>query len=283
MQRARSEEQWVRAWLQQALPNVEVLCHDDGSRPGMHDFDLVREGHRFAALEVTAATDASSFELWKLINAGDRWIQQELVGGWLVSLAPTARVKLVRSLLPALLARLEALGLSQIRQVHDLDEDLIERAEQSGIISAYQSPRTEYPGSIYCTIHLPPEQSGGWVPDTGDAFSDWVSQWLFAARQSDNLAKLRNSGASERHLFLLLPGLTTAPFEAVDPLLRVNGPLPTTGPRLPDEITHLWSMSTWNTGDIFHWSPEAGWVRFRKDRPSLSSRLSVDRTDAHDG
>ncbi|MFC9744842.1 hypothetical protein [Streptomyces niveus] len=70
--RVRGEEQWVRACLQQALPNVEVRLHDDGSRPVMHDFDLMREGRRFAAVEVTAAADAVSLELWKLINCGAR-------------------------------------------------------------------------------------------------------------------------------------------------------------------------------------------------------------------
>ncbi|MEV7090273.1 hypothetical protein AB0O07_31065 [Streptomyces sp. NPDC093085] len=263
MQRTRSEEQWVRACLQQALPDVEVLVHDDGSRPGMHDFDLVREGLRFAALEVTAAADAASLELWKLINGGATWIREELAGGWMVSLAPTARAKRIRSELPRLLASLEAMGVPQISEVHSPTEDLVERVERLGIISAYQSP-TDFPGSVYFTISLPPERSGGWVPDTGDAFSQWVSNWLSEPSQSDNLGKLRRSGAVERHLFLLLPGFTTAPFEALDPLMRPDGPLPTLPPQLPKEITHLWAMSSWNTGDGFRWSPSAGWTRFRK-------------------
>ncbi|MET9926394.1 MULTISPECIES: hypothetical protein [unclassified Streptomyces] len=229
----------------------------------MHDFDLVRDGDRFAALEVTAAADAASLELWKIINGGDRWIQEELAGGWMVALAPTARAKRIRSELPRLLALLKAMRVPQISEIHSPTEDLMERAERLGIISAYQSP-TDFPGSIYCTISLPTERSGGWVPETGDAFSQWVSDWLGEHSQSDNLGKLRYSGALERHAFILLPGFTTAPFESLDPLMRPNGPLPTLAPQLPKEITHLWSMSTWNTGDIFHWSPSAGWTRFRK-------------------
>lgn len=130
MQRARSEEQWVRACLHQALPDVEVRLHDDGSGPGMHDFDLVRDGHRFAALEVTAAADAASLELWKIINGGNRWIQKELAGGWLVALAPTARAKRIRSELPLMLAHLEEMGVRQISEVHGPTEDLMERVEQ---------------------------------------------------------------------------------------------------------------------------------------------------------
>lgn len=264
MQRTRSEEQWVRTCLREALPGVEVRLHDDGSRPGMHDFDLVREGHRFAALEVTAAADATSLELWKLINSGGRWTQEGLAGGWMVALAPTARVKLLRSELPRLLAHLEAVGISQISDIYGSANYLTDRAERLGIISIHQSPSTDFPGSIYCTISLPPERSGGWVPDTGDAFSQWVSNWLCEPSQSDNLGKLRRSGVAERHLFLLLPGFTTAPFEALDPLMRPKGPLPTVAPQLPEEITHLWAMSSWATGDGFRWAPNEGWARFRK-------------------
>ncbi|MFE6182886.1 hypothetical protein ACFQ6U_00335 [Streptomyces sp. NPDC056465] len=264
MQRIRGEEQWVRACLQQALPDVDVRLHDDGSRPGMHDFDLVREGRKFAAVEVTAAADAVSLELWKLINGGDRWVREELAGGWMVALEPTARAKRLRSELPKLLARLEAMGIPQLSEAHGPTEDLVEQAERFGVVSAYQSPSTEFPGSIYCTISLPQQRSGGWVPETGDAFAHWVGDWLTAPNQADNLGKLQRSGADERHLFLLLPGFTTAPFEALDPLMRPNGPLPTVTPHLPEEITHLWAMSSWNAGDGFHWSPTLGWTRFRK-------------------
>lgn len=59
----------------------------------MHDFDLVRDGQRFAAVEVTAAADAASIELWKLLNGGGRWIQGGLAGGWMVSLIPTSRAR----------------------------------------------------------------------------------------------------------------------------------------------------------------------------------------------
>ncbi|MFE5840216.1 hypothetical protein ACFQ7N_01035 [Streptomyces niveus] len=205
-----------------------------------------------------------SLELWKLINGGARWIREELVGGWMVALEPTARVKHLRSELPKLLAQREAMGIPQLSEPHGPTEDLVEQAERLGVVSVYQSPTTEFPGSIYCTISLPHERSGGWVPDTGDAFAHWVSDWLTAPHQADNLGKLQRSSADERHLFLLLPGFTTASFEAIDPLMRPNGPLPAVAPQLPEEITHLWAMSSWDTGDGFRWSPASGWTKFRK-------------------
>ena len=51
---------------------VEVVQHDDGSRDGMHDLDILRADRRDAA-EVTAAADAESIQLWKLVtDRGDR-------------------------------------------------------------------------------------------------------------------------------------------------------------------------------------------------------------------
>jgi hypothetical protein len=63
------------------------------------------------AVEIVAAADADSIELWKLINGrgeGERWLVNGLQGGWLVTLDPSARAKrLLRKELPALLSELE--------------------------------------------------------------------------------------------------------------------------------------------------------------------------------
>ena len=49
----------------------------------------------------------------------------------------------------------------------------------------------------------------------------------------DNLRKLASSGASERHLFVLLPGFNAAPFAVNDLLIARNAPLPVIPPTLP--------------------------------------------------
>ena len=35
----------------------------------------------------------------------------------------------------------------------------------------------------------------------------------------------------------------------------------------PSEITHVWTMSTWSSGDGFRWSAETDWARFTKIAP----------------
>jgi hypothetical protein len=49
-----------------------------------------------------------------------------------------------------------------------------------------------------------------------------------------------------------------------DLLSRDAAPLPDDYPALSDEITHVWLISTWNSGSGMRWSPEGGWSRFDK-------------------
>ncbi|WP_422752264.1 hypothetical protein [Micromonospora sp. WMMD708] len=37
----RGEERWVKACIEAMLRDAEVKQHDDGSKPGMHDLDLI--------------------------------------------------------------------------------------------------------------------------------------------------------------------------------------------------------------------------------------------------
>ena len=91
--------------------------------------------------------------------------------------------------------------------------------------------------------------------------------------------KLARSGATERHAFIYLPGFTSAPFSASDLLMRNGAPLPAVPPSLPVEVTDVWAVSTWSTGDGFRWSSDGGWMRFAKtfssERASCYKNLLV--------
>lgn len=252
--------------IQQAL-GVPVVQHDDGSAPRMYDLKIFHDGRPPAAVEVVAAADSGSIELWNLLNSGGRWLAEGIEGGWMVALDPLiARARRIERELPELLAQLEKLEIREVRPrrrrgvLDDLASDL-------GIVSAGQSD-TDFPGSIYITLDLGPERSGGWVADTGDALASWLGHFLKEPKQKDVRDKLVSSGAPERHAFVYLPGFTTAPFSASDLLMRDGAPLPVEDPRLPDEVTHVWAVSTWSSGDGFRWSPEDGWARFAKTVPT---------------
>lgn len=260
----RREEQWASDMIAATL-GMTVRQHDDGSRPGMHDLDIVRPGRPPAAVEVTAAADRYSIQLWKLINGSDeRWMAPALHGGWMVSLEPNARAKRIRSELPALLADAEEHGVTLLERNRRRDPDLLTaRATELGIVYAWQGA-TAHPGSIYLTIEQPPERTGGIVSDTADCVSPWIAAFLKEPAQADVLAKLARSGTDERHAFLILPGFSTAPFEVVDLLWREDGPVPMVRPALPPEVTHVWLVATWRIGSGLRWSPESGWGRFSK-------------------
>src|SRR5215203_5491353 len=104
----RAEEEWVRQVMEAEI-GVPVKQHDDGSRPGMHDLEVIYdEGHR-AAVEVSAAVDAESTELWNIVNGQGRWMEPNLVGGWAVHVKPSARR--LRRDLPPYLCALERAGI----------------------------------------------------------------------------------------------------------------------------------------------------------------------------
>lgn len=142
-------------------------------------------------------------------------------------------------------------------------------ARDLGVVWMHRSG-TDFPGSIYPTLALPAERTGGFVADTGDALAVWVSEFLDGDRRRDVRNKLARSEAHERHAFLILPALATAEFGVVDLLMRDGAPLPNEAPALPNEVTHVWAMSTWSSGQGMRWSPTDGWSFFDKRRSSAA-------------
>ena len=259
----REDEQWAAACLAQELNGAEVRQHDDGSSSGMYDLDVYCDGQLVAAVEVTAAADSASIELWNLVNdEGERWMEPELDGGWTVSILPSARAKKLKAGLPGLLGRLETAGRREISR-RERDPEVRKQASDLGVARAHQGT-TSFPGSIYVTIDLPADRVGGFVAPTGDALSIWVGEWLTRPDQGHNLDKLRTSIAPERHMFLILPGFAEAPFSVSDLLIRADAPSPSTPPALPAGITGVWIVSTWSSGHGHRWSPATGWTRFNK-------------------
>lgn len=263
MTRERGEENWAALCIGAAL-GVEVEAHDDGSIPSMHDLWIRFPDRAPGAVEVTAAADQRLIQLWKLVNDGEPWIVPDISGGWAVVLHPNARAKRLKSDLPALLLHLESEAIRQVRPEIWWEPGLRDDdARALGILHLFQSG-TDYPGSVYVTVDPGPERSGGAVPSDGLPLLTWVAEWLARHDQVHNLAKLAASGADERHLFLILPSFAQASFAVADLLMRDGAPLPNTPPRLPPEVTHVWTASTWSSGLGMRWAPDSGWTRFDK-------------------
>jgi hypothetical protein len=230
----------------------------------MYDLKIIYPDGLIGAVEVTAAADAEQIELWKLVSGrGKRWIESNLVGGWLVRVLPSTRARELHKQLPGLLRELENEDVSVIRGRRSSADPFTARAGELWIVEARQG-QTAHPGSIYVMIDQPLEQMGGFLPTTGDPLAAWLGEWLAAPSRQDNVRKLAYSGAPERHAFVLVPGFTQAPFAVTHLLIEPGAPLPTISPALPSGITHVWAMSMWDSGDGFRWSPDSGWERFTK-------------------
>jgi len=67
MTELRVEEKVVAATIMTTL-GLKVEQHDDGKQPGMHDLNIISVDGSPAAVEVTAAADPDSIQLWKLVN-----------------------------------------------------------------------------------------------------------------------------------------------------------------------------------------------------------------------
>ncbi len=142
------EEEWARRLIEVEL-RVPVSQHDDGSSPGMFDLNVEYPGSEHAAVEVVAAVDEKSTELWNVVNGRGRWVNRRLLGGWGVTVKPTARR--LRHELPMFLASLEHAGVREWSTgvgVNGLRSPV-------GVVRARQSA-TEFPGSIYVYLDLPP-------------------------------------------------------------------------------------------------------------------------------
>lgn len=271
MTKLRDEELWAQECIRRVLPGSSITQHDDGSKPGMYDLKIVYPSGLTGAVEVTAAADAPRVGLWREVRKRAVLRQEpSLAGGSLVRILPSARVRELGRQLPNLLLELEREGRKVIRGAEASTDRQEALAGTLGVIEALQST-TDRPGSIYV---MPPEgspeQMGGYSPLTGDPLAVWLGDWLADERRADNVRKLINSYADERHMFVLVPGFTLAPFSVIDLLISPNAALPTIPPLLPTGVTHVWTMSYWDSGDGFRWSPTTGWTRFAKVVPSVS-------------
>lgn len=169
----RGEEEWLRQCIEAATPGATVTQHDDGSSNSMHDLDIWVDGERVGAVEISAAVDPTALELWRLVSTPGQWTDPGLTGGWMVTVSRTAWARALKANLPGLLRALESQGVRRLdRDVRGAASVEREFADSLGIVSAAQSP-TALPGSVYVLVELPPHQSGGGAPETGDSVAVW--------------------------------------------------------------------------------------------------------------
>lgn len=238
-----------------------VEIHDDNSQPSMHDLEISYPDGRCAAGEVTSDTDGASMALWKHINSGDRWIEPSLDCGWVISLRPEARGTAVQRFVPIILKLLEGMGESHMEpSEHDNAPTWSLQLFQLGVALASQHG-TAFLGSIYVTVEQPSEQTGGVIDESGSDMSRWIGEFLAGPKLADVRSKLLRAEVEERHAFVVVPGLSAAPFGVVN-LLGAGSYLPVDDPVLPMKVTDVWTATIWNVPRGVRWSAATGWQWF---------------------
>lgn len=82
--------------------------------------------------------------------------------------------------LPNLLMRTERLRIGEVHPRRH-GRGLVDAvARDLGIVHASKG-ETDYPASIYITLSLPHERSGGFVSDSGEALASWLEATSFAS------------------------------------------------------------------------------------------------------
>lgn len=260
----RAEEAWVAECLEASLPGTSVVQHDDNSLNSMHDLDLHRDGERIGACEVTTAAEPTQIELWNLANgSGEVWKDRRLTRSWIVHVNPAVcRYKRLRTDLPRVLRDLEQREVRYAGTRYPPRQPPPELAHLG--VTRAERFETEADPAIFPLFDLPDEQDGGMVPADANVLVAWLDQWINSPAEAHNATKLANSGARDRHLFVLFPGFSPAPFEVTACLMWGHVQVPTNPPRLPMGVTHLWAMTGWDAGRILHWAPTSGWTWFFK-------------------
>ena len=235
-----------------AHTGARIVTYDDQSKPSMRDLEIhYADGHR-AAVEVTASEDQQRAADFGALHKQSVIHDQRLRQGWLVLLRPGAQVNRARAGLPDILVQFEGAALTEVT-VHDDDHAKWARELLGSVNADTAKVGTMRPGTIGLTGPMRVE----WLSSDPEDVVTFVER--FAASRPDDLSKLRNSGAAERHLFVW-GGVFPQDWASLRPLQLDIAALPSRAPRLPPEITHVWVAADGERPSrIVHWSPDGGW------------------------
>jgi len=248
-----------------ATLGVEVADHDTGGRQGAYDLEYELGGRR-VAVEVKQILD-QDFMQASAESSKAPYVESELLTRcWHVWMRHDAQQEPARHALPALLARLEALGWPSGRRLFHLravDEQLYRDLTNLGVSSVSSGPVTTLHAAGF---YVMPKGVGVWVPRI-EQLPAHLEKWTTSNAADKLRGQLADAeGVDERHAFLVL-GLHD-PFTIL--LDRPGGPsspmvLPTDQPALPEPIDGIWV--TTSTPDaqshpvrLVAWLPGRGWI-----------------------
>jgi hypothetical protein len=244
-------EEWARRIVQNALGLI-VHINDDNSMPGMYDLRIGSPNAFEVAIECVGAVDPTFTETWN-VGPAKGPLTLPVAGDWIVEIAPTAKVKVVKQSLAHLLIELERRGILNISHRYWLpphDALLFDEMDSLGVThaSCYRTPGT---GKVSLTM----PGAGGCVDDRGTKLPKWLGDFLRDSRQADVLSKLQRSGAKNCHAFVIA-AFVGVRWEVESYLTGSLDSVPNDPADLPHPVNEAWVVSGFGAKGL-HWNGNA--------------------------
>jgi hypothetical protein len=233
-----SVEEWASKVVAAEL-GTPVAVHDDGSQQSMYDLRVGPPDAPHMAIEVAGAVDPVQTATWNTGPAKGP-LQLALKGDWIVTLAPSAKMKIVRRVLEGVLQQMEAIGLSEADRQFDEEVSPAGLQDQMNAIDVVSANRFREAGSG--KVHMTIPGTGGAVDSAGTSVPDWVGTFLAHPSRADVVSKLKNSGAPKAEAFIAVE--SGAPWSVISYLSGSVTKLPHTPPILPSGVTGVWVCPT---------------------------------------
>ena len=250
-------EEWARRIVEKELRR-SVVVNDDNSRDGMYDLCIGPADAPELAVECVGAIDQTRTETWN-VGPSKGPLELSLLGDWIITITPSARIKAIKKRLEPLLQELEDRGLHDTpvnRALNWRDPAVGEELDSLNITHAncYRLPGT---GKVSFAM----TGTGGAVDSQGTTVPEWVGEFLREPDQEDVLRKLQRSEAEERHAFIFVAlGGATWPVEYYFNFTEGLDQLPTEAPDLPQPVTGVWIVGQFGQKGL-RWNGSA-WSRF---------------------
>ena len=251
----RADEVIARQIVAHGLLGATVVHHDDGSRPGMVDAVITYADGRTAALEVVTDTDPGYRRIRaRLAKGGEVIDAPDLKFTWHITVSDDADNREIHRRVVFILGQMEyvpprpELGWPDGRrwQDHETYENVF---RWLGIVRA--TPNDTYGEAAKVIITSRSLWGFGGTPDD---IPTWVVEFL-STTADDVPKKLVASGHEERHAFVW--ATITTDYSVLSVL--DGDALPTSPPRLPPGVTHVWIGALYGGSRTLRWQPDDGW------------------------
>lgn len=247
--------------LIETVLGVPIVQHDFNSGRSVPDL-RIDYPDRAGYVEVVA--DSAQFQWRALDRELDRGNRTLTVPGlrydWFVYLNERVRVRKLAIRLPDLLHRLERAGElfdHRVDRHRTRSSSFAKEINRLGI--DMMAAGREAVGDAQVNFVL----SGAEGPATVDLarLVEWCGEFLYDPRRADVRRKLAETGAPERHVFVVVSWATE--WAVLHALSRdARGMVPDICPPLPAEVTHLWLLGTGPADRLIAWLPDRGWIDY---------------------